>query len=73
MTEREKKALETTQGRFQVGMRASETIGENYAEVTGRLGWTIWISSDCRRDVAQLENKFVQFFRESVHAAKGLA
>lgn len=54
MTKREEKAMKNVQGRFQAGMRTVGTIGENCVEVTQRLRWTIWISSDCLQDLAWL-------------------
>jgi len=52
VTKREYKALETTQGRFQAGMRAPRTASENYVEGFARLRWTIQISGECSRDLA---------------------
>ena len=57
VTKRENKALEMEEGRFQAGMRAPGTTGENCTEVTRRLGWEIWISSDCLWDLARLEGR----------------
>jgi len=60
--ERERgQGYETAWGKFQAGMRALATTGENYAEITKRLTWTIWINSDYLWDLAQLEDKSTQF------------
>ena len=56
---------ETTQGRFQAEMWALGTAGENCTEVTGRLRWTIQISSESPRDLAQLEGRSAKFLEES--------
>lgn len=52
-------------GKFQAGMRAPGTTGENFIEVTGKLRWTIRINSGCPHDLAQLEGRFVQFMEGS--------
>lgn len=53
---------ETTQGRFQAGMRAPRTVHENCAEVTRRLRWAILISNDYPQDLAQLEGRSMKCF-----------
>jgi hypothetical protein len=62
---------ETAQGTFQAGMRAPGTVKENCAEVTGRLRWAIQISSDCLRDLAQLEGRSAQFFQGGSAGSRG--
>lgn len=56
---------ETAQGKFQFGMLASSTTGENRAEVTRRLRWTIQIKSVYTQDLAWLEGRSAQFLEGS--------
>lgn len=72
MIEREDKTLETMQGKFQAGMWALSTASENCAKVIRRLGWAIWISSDCLWDLDQLDESSAKNFMEEVQETKGL-
>lgn len=53
---------ETAQDKFQAGMQALSTASENCTKVTGRLGWTIQISSDYPLDLSWLAERSTQFF-----------
>lgn len=65
------KGNEIVEGKFQSGMWALGTTFENYAKVTGILGWTIWTSSDCSWDLAQLAGISVKFFEGRSVGSRG--
>lgn len=58
-------------GKFQDGMRALRTTGENCTEITRGLRWTIQISSGYLWDLAWLEDRSVKFLEGSSSGSRG--